>query len=354
MKKQLLNTDSLTIVLLIFTLGLFPIILSCGGGGGGNGTPLPPSPPIGVVALAGDELIALGWNTSAGATSYNLYMASTPGVTRNTYGSLPNGMKHTGVNDPFTLTGLSNGTNYYFVVTAVNGAGESGESSEFSGMPAVGPGDPSNYFPMTMGSTWTYSGTDSINGSIPVSYTNISTITGTKTINGTPAIVWHDSNPWNAGAEDSYYLKDSNGLIYLGSNDINDILDSQIIPYWPVKFPLTAGSNHVLCDKTNLNFGVDADYDGVNETFDVYSTVTVMSSSETVTVPAGAFMNSVKIELDIFYTVTLSKTKAQAFVTQTDTIWAAPGVGIVKMSSVVAGGGVSYTTIEELTSYSIL
>jgi hypothetical protein len=329
------------------------MISSCGGGGGGDGTPLSPTAPSGIVSLAGDGLIALGWNASAGATSYNLYVASSPGVTKSNYSSLPDGMKHAGVNSPFTLTGLTNGTSYYFVVTAANGAGESGESSESQGKPAAGPGDPLNYFPMTVGSTWTYSGIDSINGQPPVAYTNISTITGTTTINGIPAIVWSDSNQWNAGkADDDYYVKDSNGLIYLGSNEMN-IMVRQLIPYWEIKFPLTAGSGYVLWDKRGMDFGQDADYDGVNETVDAYATVTVISSSEAVTVPVGTFMNSVKIEADESLTVTLSKTKTRITCTGIVDLWTAPGVGIVKTSEVITGGCIAETKTEELTSYAI-
>jgi hypothetical protein len=352
MKKRILSRHSLSLVLSLTLTGLLPIISSCSGGGGG-GTPVPPPAPTGVFSLAGDGLIALGWNASAGATSYNLYMASSPGVTRSNYSSLPNGMKHAGVNSPFTLTGLANGTNYYFVVTAVNAAGESGESSESSGMPAAGPGDPLNYFPMTKGSTWTYSGIDSITGQTPVAYTDISTITGTKTINGAQAIVWSESNQWNAGKpEDDYYVKDSNGLIYLGSNEMS-IMVRQLIPYWEVKFPLTAGSGYVLWNKTGMDFGEDADLDGINETFDVYATITVLSSSETVTVPAGTFTNCVKIEAYEYITVTLSKTKTTVPFTGIVDLWTAPGVGIVKKGEVITGGGNNETKAEELTSYAI-
>jgi hypothetical protein len=106
MKKQLLNKYCLPLALLIILGGLSSMISSCGGGGGGDGTPLSPTAPSGIVSLAGDGLIALGWNASAGATSYNLYVASSPGVTKSNYSSLPDGMKHAGVNSPFTLTGL--------------------------------------------------------------------------------------------------------------------------------------------------------------------------------------------------------------------------------------------------------
>jgi len=44
-------------------------------------------------------------------------------------------MKHTEVTSPFIHTGLANGKTYYFVVTAVNAAGESSESNQVSATP---------------------------------------------------------------------------------------------------------------------------------------------------------------------------------------------------------------------------
>jgi hypothetical protein len=117
--------------------------------GGGNGdnalakfvpaaSPQPPAAPGGVAALTGDGRITLVWNRVTGATSYNVYMAAASGVTKANYGSLPGGMRHAGATSPFVHTGLSNGTPYSFVVTAVNANGESTESAEVSATPTAG------------------------------------------------------------------------------------------------------------------------------------------------------------------------------------------------------------------------
>jgi hypothetical protein len=59
-------------------------------------------------------------------------MASVTGVTKSNYSSLTDGMQHTGVTSPYTHTGLTNDTAYYFVVTAVNSSGEGSESVQVS------------------------------------------------------------------------------------------------------------------------------------------------------------------------------------------------------------------------------
>ncbi len=90
--------------------------------------PPPPSAPTGLVATAGNAQVTLTWNASSGATSYH--------VKRSTI----NGSGYAQVGAPtttsFTNTGLTNGTTYYYVVTALNTAGESGNSNQASGTPA--------------------------------------------------------------------------------------------------------------------------------------------------------------------------------------------------------------------------
>jgi hypothetical protein len=86
--------------------------------------PAPPSAPSDVTATAGDGQAIINWGTVLGATSYNLYYATSTGVTR------ANGTKVSGVSSGQTVTGLTNDTVYYFVVTALDTNGESIESSQ--------------------------------------------------------------------------------------------------------------------------------------------------------------------------------------------------------------------------------
>jgi len=81
-----------------------------------------PSAPTGVSATAADSQVTISWSSVSGATSYNIYWSTTSGVTKTT------GTKITNATSPYSHTGLTNGTTYYYVVTAVNGYGESSES----------------------------------------------------------------------------------------------------------------------------------------------------------------------------------------------------------------------------------
>src|SRR5271166_4417979 len=115
----------LTILLVVFLAGCGSLS-SNGGGGGGTQVPGVPS---GLQATAGNAQVSLTWNASTGATSYNVKRSTTSGG------------PYTKIASPttasYTDTGLTNGTPYYYVVTTVNSAGESGASSQATATPTV-------------------------------------------------------------------------------------------------------------------------------------------------------------------------------------------------------------------------
>ncbi len=116
-----------------------------------------PSIPTNVTATAGNEEVTISWDSVTGATSYNIYWSTEQGVTADT------GTKITTFSSPYTHTGLTNGTTYYYVVTAENSYGESDESSEVSASPNSRPiatiTSPSDGSTFTEGDTITFSGT---------------------------------------------------------------------------------------------------------------------------------------------------------------------------------------------------
>jgi pectate lyase len=96
------------------------------GGGGGN----PPAAPTGLAATAGNAQVTLNWNASSGASSYNVKRSTTSG---GPYTTIATGVTSTS----YTNTGLANGTTYFYVVSAVNSFGESGNSNQASATPTA-------------------------------------------------------------------------------------------------------------------------------------------------------------------------------------------------------------------------
>jgi fibronectin type 3 domain-containing protein len=87
----------------------------------------PPAAPTGLTATPGNAQVTLSWTASTGATSYNVKRATVSGGPYTTVASP--------TSTTFTDTALTNGTTYYYVVTARNGGGESGNSTEASATP---------------------------------------------------------------------------------------------------------------------------------------------------------------------------------------------------------------------------
>jgi fibronectin type 3 domain-containing protein len=95
----------------------------------GTSPPPPPPTPTGLAATAGNASVALAWTASSGATSYNIYRGTTSGGE----GTTP---VATTASTSYTDTGLTNGTKYYYKVSATNGGGTSAQSSEASATPS--------------------------------------------------------------------------------------------------------------------------------------------------------------------------------------------------------------------------
>jgi glucuronoarabinoxylan endo-1,4-beta-xylanase len=90
-----------------------------------------PSVPTGLVAASGMEHATLNWMASSNATSYNVKRSTTNGgpytiVANVTTTNCPDG-------------GLTGGTTYYYVVSAVNAGGESANSDQASATPTTAP-----------------------------------------------------------------------------------------------------------------------------------------------------------------------------------------------------------------------
>ena len=86
-----------------------------------------PSAPTGLNAVAGNAQVTLNWNASSGATNYYVKRSTTSG---SGYSCIA-----TNASNALTNSGLSNGTLYCYVVSAVNVSGESTNSAQVSALP---------------------------------------------------------------------------------------------------------------------------------------------------------------------------------------------------------------------------
>ena len=120
-----------------FALFLTSAFAACGGGSGGGGSGgggNPPSVPTGLTAVAGNNQVALTWNASAGATSYTLSRSTTSG---GPYTSI-----RSQAGTAYTDLAVTNGTPYYYVVSASNANGASGNTAQVSATPTLPPPPP--------------------------------------------------------------------------------------------------------------------------------------------------------------------------------------------------------------------
>jgi hypothetical protein len=122
---------------------LVVVLAGCGaygtGNNGGGGSSTVPPVPVGLMAIAGNAQVSLSWTASNGATLYYVKRSTTSGGPY-TQISAPSASS-------FADTGLTNGTKYFYVVSAYNSAGQSANSSEVSATPtapATPPAAPAN------------------------------------------------------------------------------------------------------------------------------------------------------------------------------------------------------------------
>jgi fibronectin type 3 domain-containing protein len=88
-----------------------------------------PSVPTNLQATSGNAQVSLTWSASTGATNYNVKRSTTSGG--------PYTQIASSATNSYTDTGLTNGTVYYYVVSAVNSVGQSANSAQASATPAA-------------------------------------------------------------------------------------------------------------------------------------------------------------------------------------------------------------------------
>jgi hypothetical protein len=189
--------------------------------------PLPAAPTILTVTTNFGE-VTLTWTTIASATNYNVKRSLTSGG--------PYNIISTTSFTSFTDTNVVNGTNYYYVVSAVNGGGEGPNSAEVSATPLPPPAptivtvNASYWSPMYGAVSLTWS---TIQGAIDYNVKRSTSTNGPFTIIiSTPSTSYTDTNALDGS---TYYYVVS--AVNPGGEGANSAEDSATPPYPPVTDP---------------------------------------------------------------------------------------------------------------------
>ena len=223
-----------------------------------------------------------------------------------------------------------------------------------NGQTTQGTGDIGNFFPFEQGSIWRYQGIRSISGSPTTSYETNVLISGQGPApsNGVNSTIFSETNDEGENREEkSYVLKGATGITFHGNDDPNDNISRQLAPYQDIHFPLAPGTTTLLVERSGLDWSLDEDGDGQNETFSLKLSQTVLGM-ESITVPAGIFSNSQRMESKAVFLVSFTRGGSGTII-QTNTAWLVPGVGRVKeiVAAQVEGGPVIASLTKQLLGY---
>jgi fibronectin type 3 domain-containing protein len=139
-----------------------------------------PGVPTLMFASAGDGRVTLTWlgSTDGGSpiTGYNIYRSTLSGRETFLTTIAPSGN--------YTDNTVANGTNYYYMVTAVNAVGESGKSNERGALPVGKPAAPNLFAPTVAGASVSLSWSFISDGGSPITGVNVyrGTTSGNETL----------------------------------------------------------------------------------------------------------------------------------------------------------------------------
>jgi len=189
----------------------------------------PPSTPTGLTATAGDSQVTLSWNSVSGASYYDIYRKSDS--TYPFYAST--------TDTSYTDTGLTNGTTYYYKVSALNSDGD--ESAATEAVSAT---------PQASGGGAVVSGGGVTGDTTAPSISDISSKVGTSTA----TITWQTSEAsltWIIYGTSTDYGLEEKTTTYLTSHSVTlTDLTPETTYHYQVKSEDSAGNVGEYTDKT--------------------------------------------------------------------------------------------------------
>ena len=203
-----------------------------------------PGQATGLVATPGNGQVGLSWSAAAGATGYTIRRGTTAGGAKAV-------IKSNVVGTSFTDTGLSNGTTYYYVVSATNAEGEGAVSNEAPATPA-GPVVTtattltSSPNPSTLGQSVTFTATVTSSSGTPVG-----SVTFTE-----GATVWASNVPVDGTGHAAF----STTSLAAGSHVLTAAFTG--VGDWTNSSGTNAAAPHVVSAQTTVTFTSIAGQDG--------------------------------------------------------------------------------------------
>lgn len=222
------------------------------------------------------------------------------------------------------------------------GGGSGGSNPSTPGSTGIG----EQYYPVTLGATWSY---DATSNSTPAAYMDDIEITGTQAIGGTTAYVFHDSNPVGDGvAVDDFCAKTPRAFTYVAEVPTTGLITA-LGAYDLMRFDGSFSASPLM-QKTGIDLGNDFDGDGINEHGNV-SLTGIVEGTESLVTAAGTFSNTARIRYDLTISIALSSTGQTVPATGVIREWRAPSIGLVKEASTLTIAGTTSSWGQSLRGY---
>ncbi|MES9992778.1 MAG: hypothetical protein ABW098_12540 [Candidatus Thiodiazotropha sp.] len=202
----------------------------------------------------------------------------------------------------------------------------------------------SNYFPLVRGLHWDYLVTSRVGDA--VEYSNFSIHTGSKeSIDGIPYAVRITSDGTR------YYIGKNSSGVYRGAKrtlvESRPSIDNS--PHWILKYPLRKGTHWSNPTHPFVLRRVYPYEERLTRGMNLKMSYQIAADNETVIVPAGRFVNCIRVEGEANFTLYADANTGYEEIFINTTEWYAPGVGLIKLireeplsNDVYAGGKLVY------------
>ncbi len=216
--------------------------------------------------------------------------------------------------------------------------------------PPTGPGDAENYAPLASGNLWSFNVTTTDTAAPAPAWIMAATIAGTQSTHGVNATALRQADiSGRTPTIDSDYYVSGGGVTYLGNNDATDPITPALVPYARLLFPVQLGTVSAL-----TGTGVPAGQDSKGNPLTIGLTQQVVNSAfESVSVPAGSFPNALRQVTTLSGTVHDAALNQSTPVSETDTVWLVPSVGIVKEMAATTSGSKTINRTRDLRGYTV-